>query len=369
MTQRVGLCSRSLCDPTVVAAVRDAGLTMAFHVYTPHEAVSACRSHRPEIMLLNSLAGAELAPYREANPRMKIVLLMDSPDFHTAREARWQGAAEVLLLPDDLPRLPLLLRQLAEGSITPVREVGGNKLTLVCAPKGGCGTSVVAAGLALALAPDAALVDLNLTYGGADTLLDLRPDRSVLDLAPLAAELEERHLLQAVTAHSSGLAVLCAPASGLPGDHLGVSEAKAILQVCRRQWGHVVVDLPGASVELLSALSRLADHVLMVTTPDPVAMRPIHRLLRGGGLPLLPQVGLVVNRWTPRSPFRASEVAERLQLPLIAEIPDDPQLALQVALGEAFVPADRKRPGRAATAILRLADTLSPRPQTGRRGA
>lgn len=369
MKQRVGLCNRSLCDRAVVAAIRDAGFTMAFHLYTPAEALSACRADPPDILLLNSKEEIDLNSFLQANSHMKLVLLLDEPDFHRAREARWQGAAEVLLLPDDLNRLPLLVRQLADGAIRTVTESDHNRLTVVCSPKGGCGASTTAAGLALALAPDAVLVDLNLTYGGIETLLDLKPDRTVLDLAPLAAELEERHLLQAVTTHSSGLAVLCSPANGAPGDRLVMEETRAILEVCRRQWRHVIVDLPGASVEMLTSFSRMADQVLAVTTPDPVAMRSVHLLLRGGGLPMAPQVGLVVNRWSGRSPFRSTAVAARLGLPLVMEIPEDPVLAQQVALGQPIIPVDRKKPGQAAAAILQYANSLSPKATTGRRGA
>lgn len=369
MNQRVGLCSRSLCDRAVVAAIRDAGFILAFHLYTAAEALTACRAEPLDILLLNGNEGIDLNAFLQVNARLKVVLLLDEPDFHRAREARWQGAAEVLLLPDDLNRLPLLVRQLAEGAIRPVRESDHNRLTLVCSPKGGCGASTIATGLALASAPDAVLVDLNLPYGGIETLLDQKPDRTVLDLAPLAAELEERHLLQAVTTHSSGLAVLCAPADGTPTDRLGVEEARAILTVCRRQWKHVIVDLPGASVAMLSALSRMADLVHVVTTPDPVAMRSVHLLLRGGGLPQAPQVGLVVNRWSSRSPFRSAAVATHLGLPLWMEIPEDPVLAQQLALGQPIIPADRKKPGRAAAAILQYANSLSPKAEQGRRGA
>lgn len=342
---------------------------MAFHVYTQAEALSACRTQRPDFLLLNSKEALDLGPFLEANSQMKLILLLDEPDFHAAREARWQGAAEVLLLPDDLNRLPLILRQLSGGNVMIPRESQRSKLTVVCSPKGGCGASVIAAGVALALAPEAVLVDLNLTYGGVETLLDLKPDRTVLDLAPLAGELEERHLLQAVTSHPSGLAVLGSPASGGPGDRMGVDEARAILEVCRREWAHVIVDLPGASVEMLSALARMADRVLLVTTPDPVAMRSVHLLLQRGGLPLMPQVGLVVNRWSASSPFRSTAVATRLGLPLLVEIPEDPHLAQRVVLGQPIVPKDRKKPGRAAAAILRLAESLSAKAPQGRRGA
>lgn len=366
MNVRVGLCSHGPSDQAVLAAIRDAGFAVAFHV-VPTEGVAACRSLQPEILLISQGEGVDLAAFRRLFPQMKLVILLDRPDFHLARQARWQGAAEVLLLPDDLGQLPLLLPQLVAGATFAAPATPTNKLILVSSPKGGCGGSTVAAGLALALAPEAILVDLDLTYGSAETLLNLTADRSVLDLAPLAAELEERHVLQAITPHPSGLAVLCAPASGSPADRLTVEEAQAILQVCRRHWSHVVVDLPGGNVELLAALGQAADQVLVVTTPDPIAMRAVHLLQKGGGLPLGPQVGLVVNHWTRRAPFKSEQVASRLGLPLLAQIPEDALLAERVALGNPIVPVGCKRLGRAGAALVKLAEALSPK--KGRRGA
>lgn len=363
MRAGIGLFSESEHDAAIAATIRDAGLDLAFHVPTWGKAITACDSHRPSVLLVSQQSDLNLAPFFTLIPNLKVLVLLKEPNFYAAQEARSHGASDVLLVPDELPKLPALLQRLRTGSAS------WGQLTLVCSPKGGCGGSLIAAGLAQAFAPNAVLVDLNLAYGGAETLLNLQPDRTVLDLAPLATELEERHLLQAVTPHASGIAVLCSPARASLEHRLGVAEASAILVGCRQQWVHTVVDLPGTNLELLSTLAKAADNLLLVTTPDPMAMRAVHLLLQGDALSDSRHVGLVVNRWTRRSPFRSAEMASRLGLPLLAEVPDDPVLASRVALGQPLFLENRQRSGRAAGALIQLAARLTHNGQRERRQA
>src|SRR3989304_2087705 len=86
----------------------------------------------------------------------------------------------------------------------------------VTGAKGGCGASLVATNLALALAPYGAtlLVDLHVGDSGDDLLLDLLSERTWADLLPVAAELTARHLDLVLQQHSGGLHFLAGARAG-----------------------------------------------------------------------------------------------------------------------------------------------------------
>jgi Flp pilus assembly CpaE family ATPase len=82
----------------------------------------------------------------------------------------------------------------------------------VFSAKGGCGASLIATNLALALAHSAptVLLDLHGQEGTDDLLLDLRSPHAWPELLPVAAELTERHIELVGSRHPEGLVMLAA---------------------------------------------------------------------------------------------------------------------------------------------------------------
>lgn len=199
----------------------------------------------------------------------------------------------------------------------------------VWSPKGGVGCSSLAANLGVALQAHAhrrtLLVDLNGPFGGADRLLGLKPERTLADLSGVAQELNPSHVLQALTAHGSGLNVLCAsrrpdPAGGLLPEHLS-----ALLPVCRRMFDTVLLDVPAAWSLISKTAVDLASRILLVVTPDAPAIGALQ-----DALPLLPPgkreqrlVGLVINRASPRVELQPREIGAVVDLPVLGTIRSD----------------------------------------------
>ncbi len=222
----------------------------------------------------------------------------------------------------------------------------------VFSAKGGCGASLIATNLALALARSSPtlLLDLHGQEGTDDLLLDLRSPHAWPELLPVAAELTDRHIELVACRHPEGLVMLAAPASG--GEPSLAKGSRSLLDALARRYAWVIVDAPSGAWSLVPA--EVSDTVLLVTTADPPALRCARRLLQARPQVVHDRVGLVLNQFSRGQPASASEVAASLDTPLLAVVPVDPRgVGYQVNFGRPCA-LDRQSPlGRAAIALAR----------------
>jgi pilus assembly protein CpaE len=237
----------------------------------------------------------------------------------------------------------------------------------VVGAKGGCGASLVATNLAVALAHygTTLLVDLHDDGGVDDLLLDLRPDHSWVDLLSVAEELNLRHLEIALAVHASGLRFSAGPALPLPTRP--DARARTLVQALAREFEWTVMDqgcLPTQSADPILTLSHL---ILLVVTADPPALRAAQRFL--GRLPagVRDLARLVVNQFTRAHPAHPASISASLQCPLLAVLPTDPRaVGFQVNFGRACLLEPQSGFGRGAAGLARA---LAEKAGLGRRAA
>ena len=179
---------------------------------------------------------------------------------------------------------------------------------VVFSAKGGCGASLIAANLAVALARHGPtlLFDLHGPEGTADLLLDLRPPVGWTALLPVERELGERHLQRSVSVHPSGLHLLGAPESN---DGVEAGKGSAIfLQALDTKYTWLVVDAPSGA---WSVAAEESNHVLLVVTPDPPALRAAQRLIAATPHGLGARTGLVLNQVGRGQPANAGRDRRR----------------------------------------------------------
>jgi pilus assembly protein CpaE len=192
----------------------------------------------------------------------------------------------------------------------------------VFSAKGGCGASLVATNLALALnrTSPALLIDLHAGMGTDDLLLDLRGEHAWTELLPVAAQLTNRHLELVASRHAEGLILLAAPASpsiDVPQD----GRVRVLLDALSARHAWVVVDAPSGAWDPVCA--ETSDLFLLVTTADPPALRCARRLLLSRPPATHGRLGLILNQFGRGQPASASEIAASLECPLLAVIPSD----------------------------------------------
>jgi MinD-like ATPase involved in chromosome partitioning or flagellar assembly len=226
----------------------------------------------------------------------------------------------------------------------------------VLSPKGGAGGSMVATNLAVELAKREAclFVDLQPGDGDADLLLGLRPERSWQALLSLASNLPEDQVGRVIEPHPSGVEFLAAPVE--PLEEMDVANVGVLLGslACLCPW--LVLDCATRPLGILERALEACSFVLLVTTPDPIALRKTSRLRSRLPIQLEGRCGVVVNRFRGEHRLAAGEIERVLDLPVLAVIPSDLDAAdRQTFSGEAVVGL---RSGKMSQALAGLAQTI-----------
>jgi pilus assembly protein CpaE len=292
----------AIADPDVAssaAALAQEGeeLEAVAVVDDAEEVTRALRRHEIDVVVLHDTLGTvpvlDLArEIGQAFPEVGLVLIAadDSPEL--LRAAMQAGLRDVVSPPLSLEQLEASVRAAAQwtralrdrvaGEESAAGALGG-QLIAVAGAKGGVGTTTVALQLTLAAVRAApgrpvCLVDFDLQKGDLRGYLDLPYRRSVVDLVEVADEISVRHLQETLYTHKEGFRVLLAPDEGERGEEVDSGVARAVLAAVKARHALTIVDL-GAQVSEASAIgAEMAGVVLVVTTPDVVALRGVKRL-------------------------------------------------------------------------------------------
>ena len=239
------------------------------------------------------------------------------------------GAVEFLRRPisrDDLAAAIEKVRRLRKGPST--TDVRAGRVVSVYASKGGLGVTTLATNLAVCLAqdePNAVIaVDLDLRQGGVSTLLNMRPQYSVLDAFAQSERLDESFLRGLLAQHASGLQLLAAP-SHVERSRFTPEQVREGLGVIRSHFAKVVIDLPhDLDPGTIAALEESNDVLYLVGLNVP-AVRAA-----AAGLTALRQLGIdnrklkvIVSRADSDEEVSLRQAREALGAPVFWRIPND----------------------------------------------
>jgi CRP-like cAMP-binding protein len=245
------------------------------------------------------------------------------------------------------------------------------QVTVVFSPRGGAGQTVLTTNLAVALAeisPDrVAILDLDLLFGHVSMLLDLVPRTALAAITPAAIRGFDRDsLAYYMSKHGeSSLRVLCGTLRPEESELVTGDHVRAIVDVLRRQFVHVVIDAGSRFSEPTLAALELADQVIVLSTPEPMAAhatRESQRVLRDLlGVPA-ERIRFIQNQPNPYGKLSRSELVELLGTDQVSEVPFGGEEVTKAALnGFPLVMAHAANP--TSRAIIGLARDLE---QSGR---
>jgi pilus assembly protein CpaE len=217
------------------------------------------------------------------------------------------GAHDVVPLPLDVADL--------ETSLLPIRDQikrrtaatdsANGKLVCVIKSVGGIGATSLLTQLAIRAAENEAkvgrevcLLDLDLQFGNAAFQLGLRPNLTLFDLVEAVDRLDGDLLRATMTDHPSGLKVVSAPLSLMPLDAVTSEQLLEIIEIAKREFGTVLVDMPANWTNWSLSLLAQADLVLLITELSVVGLHRAKRqldLLREQDLASV-DLRIVVNR-------------------------------------------------------------------------
>ena len=244
---------------------------------------------------LKRVAGLEDVP---------VVALADRKAVHGPLRAMRAGATDVLFKPVDpneardvFSRVMELKRLHRPGT------AGLGKAIVFMHLSGGSGATTLAVNTACALArsphtKQSCLVDLDLQFGNAASLLDLPSTSPVQEFIDDPTRLDESMLESMMLRHQSGLQVLTSPRTLMPLTAYGADGIRNLIDVARRNFEYVIVDLPVVLAPWTDSVLKSASVIYLVTSlsvPSAHRVTKFLDLLREEGVKDLP-LKLVANR-------------------------------------------------------------------------
>ena len=323
----------------------------------------------PDVDLTQALDLA--TTWRIDRPDLGMVLLRRRIDVHVLGEAIRAGVREVVG-PEDLGAVVEAARRSADLSRRrrSAGRSGGEgddregRVITVFSAKGGCGKTTVATNLAAALARDGStrvcLLDLDLEFGDVAIALQLVPERTLVDLIPMAGTIDEHGIRSVLTSAGSGIDAVLAPTA--PGDaaRIGAALVPELVRALRAMYDVIVIDTPPAVTEHVLAAFDLADVTVLLATLDVPALKNLKVSLDTLDLLGYPKDTrlVVLNRADARVGLKLADVEETIGTPVSLQIPSSGDVPAAINRGQLIV---REQPDHEVSRALRdLAARVAP---------
>jgi pilus assembly protein CpaE len=329
------------------------------------EAVAMAKQLRPDVILMDinmpdmdGIAATEAIMTQDQSIQVIIMSVQGETDY--LRRAMLAGAREFLTKPISADDLYKSIRHVHRLASTRPRQVvatsdsggGGSvggtanegQIIAVFSPKGGVGTSSVAANLAVALRQmtnkKVALVDANVIFGDLSVILNLRSDKTIIDLATRIDDIDRELLNDVMATHTSQVKVLLAPPDPQRGELVTSDHIRAILDLMRREFDYVVVDTPASFQDRSLAVLDMANRIVTLMTLEMHCIRNIKLFLEVADLLEYPheKVMLVLNKASNRTGIRAEDVEKNIQRKVSLQIGDaGPDITFSINQGVPLV--------------------------------
>lgn len=306
-----------------------------------------------------------LTALRARYAAMPLIVAMRDGDLATTRALIRQGVDDVIALPIQRAEFDDAVNNLlAATAKEATRETGLAPVIAVAQSVGGIGATTVATHLAHHLGGigerGCCLIDLDLQFGNAASYLGRSSGLTMDDLLDAGAR-ADGELLRTVAAADEGVAVIAAPEKIAPLESVEVDQLMRVLDLARRQYGHVVLDLPGNWANwTLSAIDE-ADLILLVVDLSIGSLRQARRRLT-----LFEETGIdparirvVANRIEKRM-FRTigvQDAADALHYPVFATVHSD-YAVVQSAQDQGVLVGSVARKNKVATDLAALAEQV-----------
>jgi pilus assembly protein CpaE len=353
------------------------------------EAIDLAQKLKPDVIVMDinmpDMDGITATEnIRKKVPFIQIVILSVQSDPNYMRRAMLAGARDFLTKPPLIDELTAAIRragamaQEEKAKTTASFVTTGNlpggvpqafyqqvagKIIVVYSPKGGSGTTTIAANLAVTLKDSThkvALVDSNLMFGDVAVFFNEHGKNSALDLIDRVNDLDPEIIADVMTANKlTGVEILAAPTqSQFVDSGIGDSFAK-MMEYIRNLYDYVIIDTTSYLTEVTQACLDVADFIVLITIQDIPAIKNTNQFLSladASGIGR-DRILFVMNRYDRRISISPERVGESLKQPVIVAIPyEERAVNFSVNRGIPFMSDNKGIP--AAKAIASLADQI-----------
>lgn len=251
-----------------------------------------------DILLMGSGRGGNRYAFAEKvssqYPGTGIIMMEESLQEETMHNALFAGAKDVLIKPIEPEKLMnaiYRIHQLQEKKVALQQEAPQKKVRkselgqvyTVFSTKGGVGKTFVSINLAASLAKNqekrVVLVDLDLDFGNAALALNLYPKFTISDIVDDIRHIDSDLIESYLVPHESGIKVLPANLQQQMNEFINADHIRIIIEALRESFDYVIIDMPARFFETIMPALALADHLLVITTPEISSVRNIKALL------------------------------------------------------------------------------------------
>jgi pilus assembly protein CpaE len=287
---------------------------------------------QPQIMLVEFSADENGLPdllerLRRSVPRGAVVAAADSQDPELIITAMRLGVREFLTQDDDA-------RAFNEAALRFMRQIQtsaqpAGSIISVIGVKGGVGASHLALNLGWCLSQQqgqrVALVDLDLAGGDLSFLLDLTPERNLVDVARNFERLDPLFMDSLLSEVAPGLRLLSAPTDAVAAEDVTPEHVGRALEELAQAHAMVVVDLPSRIDDVTLLALDQSNLILMLMEPTLVGLKAARRM-QGLSRQLghdPEKVHFLVNRFGSKGSLSKADVKKVLEADVLHWLPND----------------------------------------------
>lgn len=239
-----------------------------------------------------------------AGGQIPVIAAVDGLTVADTRTLLRAGALDVLPLPFTAEEL----RQAVEPARRPARPAAPRsqmqprrqgKVISFLGTTGGAGVTSIATQLGILWSADARVccIDLDVQFGNAALLLDLRPSLNLGHLIEDAERLDSDLLQSVAMSHGSGIALIASPGEMMPLDVVTTEFIDQLLRLATQVYDVVLIDLPTAWTEWSVRALQRSDSICLVSALNVPGLHQARRqieVIEANGL--LPKLKFVANR-------------------------------------------------------------------------
>ena len=323
----------------------------------PHALAQRIGTLNPSLVFVDfsggriAAASAAANAARSAYPGLQIVALGSVREPESALAALRAGVRDFVDLCAPAADALRITREVLENIVEPVSRHG--KLTALIGARVGMGVSTLAANLAVLLqrrdaaqGREALLLDLGLPAGDGTLLLNTKSEFCFVEAVRNVRRFDQTFVHTALSHHASGLALTTLPVDLSDMREVSHASSVGLLNRLRAFFDQQIVDLGGfTNSEFIANVVQAADETWLVCdqgVPSVVSAVGVLDALREDGIDadkLRQKIRLVVSKAVPELGLTPAQIAQRLELELVATLPER-RLALGQAMNQGHLLAE-----------------------------
>jgi pilus assembly protein CpaE len=339
----IGAAEQSIAYDLRAALSEMASVDALFVVESTTELVPAVLRLDPDVVLVHDQLGPDpvlqlirdLSLRRPSCAALVVALGPTAEQFGAAMDAGARGVlayppsfedfeARVIAAGDWAQQMRRLLVGAGTGS-GPATEAGRARVITFAGAKGGVGTTTIATHIALDVVRNVpghrvCLLDLDLEKGDVGGILEVRHRASIADVAKVSDDLSAQAVGDAVVVHESGLRLLLAPNDVREVEAVDPRSLREVVAVLRREYDLVVIDAGSHVTPIQATVVELADEVVLVATPDVLALRGLRRTVTqwdGLGVRKESDLHVLLNRVSRQTTVSPDTVRQLTRAPVL----------------------------------------------------